>query len=1399
MPFDDPTRNELQKVVAKARDLLIEEFTSQCQRTYGIQPSGLTIDVAKLDHLPQEEQVRARLLRDRIDHLAAGAIGPEGRVEAVERLIREQGFTVLNRLCALRMCEERGLVQECVRLGYDSKGFRLYDEAASKLGGDTYTRYSLFLQLLFDEISVDLGVLFDRFALTGLLFPGEDALKQALALINTSKLSHIWIDDEAIGWVYQYFNSSKERKAMRDASAIPRDSRELAVRNQFFTPRYVVEFLTDGTLGRLWYEMRKGNTGLKKDCRYLMGRTSDVFLSRGEVVPLVERNETGFSQEELLRNPAYLVHRPKVDPRDLRVLDPACGSGHFLLYAFDLLERIYEEAWADPESPESKITGRTLRDEFTVLDDLHREVPKFIIEHNLHGIDIDPRAVQIAALALWLRAQKSWKSRNLEAGARPKIDRSNIVTAEPMPGEGEMLREFTAALKPRVLGQLVDVVFEKMQLAGESGSLLKIDEEIRQAIGEARRQWLKAPEPEQQLLFPGIRTPRPVQQVLRFDLSGVTDESFWQQAEERILTSLKEYAEMAENGENVSRRLFAEDAARGFAFIDLCHKRYDIVLMNPPFGSFSKRWSEIAKVAYRTSCNDILAAFVERFLQLLNFRGFLGAITSRTCFFLQSFTDWRRTVLLQECAIHGIADLGQGVMDDAMVEAAAYILEKSQPNHTITVSRAIADPDRKAMLDACIDSYRRTVPHSRLFFADPKYFHLLPDSPFVYWLQGQTIRQFKATKQFEADVGVARNGMTTGDDPRWVRAVWEVPYENTIFCYYPANGDNFCSLDDPIVQAYLLRQKRGTPRWGFFVKAGASQPWYSPITLKVNWARNGIELRNFRDAKGKPRAFLRSRELYYRSGFSWTRRAVRFYPYVIPSSCIPSVSRYMAFPNQGKEVEALGFCASRMVSAFLRFYAEFWQRPNFLVGTLKVLPWPDIGPAIYQHFSALIEQQVEQRRVAYQNHEPFHDFLVPSKIRDFSRQGEALAFHPEALLDEEGERMAAEAYGFTPEQAKEVERDLLEAIAFQRNPSTSDDSETAEADEDADDSDFVLDFSERASEEAYVSYVVGCVFGRWDMRMALDESLCAKLPHPFDPHPVCPPGMLIGPDGLPAEPGCIVSEEWLRKRVTASTLPAEGTVKEPMTDDSDYPVQIAWHGVLVDDPGYDNSRPHKDDIVLRVREVFELLLGEVAPEAEQNACKALGVSNLRDYFRKPSGFFQDHLTRYSKSRRKAPIYLPVSTESGTYTMWLYYPRLSERTLYNCVNDYVDPKLKEIENDLDRLRRAPTTTRKGNKHIDDLVELQKELQMLREQLLQIAALPYKPDHNDGLLISAAPLWKLFRNRPWQTALRKCWEELKTGKHEWTHLAHAIWPDRVLRVCRKDKSVAIAHGLEDVYEA
>jgi len=415
MAFDTATRNELQKLVGRVRDLLVKELTAQCQTLYGIQPDGTALALEKLEHRPEDEQTLARLLRDRIDHLAAGLLGAKRRTEAFDRLVREQAFTVLNRLCALRMCEERGLVQECVRQGMGSKGFQVFEKSAAALGGDTFSRYRLYLDLLFDELAVDLGVLFDRFAPAGLLFPGETALKALLEQIDVQTLAHIWAEDEAIGWVYQYFNSQEERQAMRKASSAPRNSRELAVRNQFFTPRYVVEFLIDNSLGRLWYEMRQGRTVLADSCRYLVRRPGEVFIGRDDA-PGTDAGST------------VVPFRVRKDPRDLKVLDPACGSGHFLLYAFDLLLVIYREAWADAESPRSEVTGTTLAEDYRSEAELERAIPALILHHNLHGIDIDPRAAQIAALALWLRAQLSDRI--------PQLDRIDL---QETPGCGAVL------------------------------------------------------------------------------------------------------------------------------------------------------------------------------------------------------------------------------------------------------------------------------------------------------------------------------------------------------------------------------------------------------------------------------------------------------------------------------------------------------------------------------------------------------------------------------------------------------------------------------------------------------------------------------------------------------------------------------------------------------------------------------------------------------------------------------------------------------------------------------------------------------------------------------------------------------------------------------------------------
>ncbi|QJR79571.1 SAM-dependent methyltransferase [Alteromonas pelagimontana] len=686
MAFDQTTRNRLNRFVADSRALLSDEFTRQLQSIYGMNPiSGEVADLDALSGLSPHQQETARLLRDTFEHYLAANDHENGkskekqnRIAALDRIVREQAFTVLNRLAALRMSEARGFLTESLSKGYDSKGFQLFHRLAGNSLGETGESYVHYLFSIFDEFALDLSVLFDRFSAQGRLFPSSPVLLELLGLINQEEIASLWAEDETIGWIYQYFNSQEERKKMRDASQAPRNSRELAVRNQFFTPRYVVEFLTDNTLGRIWYEMTKGQTKLVKACEYLVRRPYEIFLKQGEEAPEQESTE-GLSQEELLKQTVYIEHRDLKDPRDIRMLDPACGSMHFGLYCFDLFELIYSEAWdielkQGAEAFERESNHAPLTQTYSDKAEFLKHVPRLIIENNIHGVDIDPRAAQVAGMSLWQRAHNSWQKASVKPQLRPQITKSNIVCAEPMPGEKELLQEFTSQLKPTVLGQLVEVIFEKMQLAGDAGTLLKIEKEIEDAIASAKAVWQRQNQALSQ--FPDLVVMAKQRGEDDFDVSDIDEEGFWLQVEQKILDALASYANYSSSGMSEQRRLFASDAAKGFAFIDLCKKWFDVVLMNPPFGEFSITWKDEAKRNYPLSYNDILAAFVERGLDLTNTKAKLGAITSRTCFFLASFKGWREEVVLKQAKTENFVDLGLGVMDDAMVEAAAYIMEK---------------------------------------------------------------------------------------------------------------------------------------------------------------------------------------------------------------------------------------------------------------------------------------------------------------------------------------------------------------------------------------------------------------------------------------------------------------------------------------------------------------------------------------------------------------------------------------------------------------------------------------------------------------------------------------------------------------------------------------------------
>lgn len=644
--MEKETRQRLERLTQQARRLLEQEFREQLEGRYDILLDG-RIPLAPGAHLPPRERVLWDKLVAAVAHKRSQGITSAAAVAAY---LREAAFHTLNRFVALKMLEARKLVQECISRGEDSAGFKEFIALAPGLVALPDKGYRLYVETIFDEIAQEVRALFDRRDAATLLWPRRQALLDLLAVLNHPEVASVWSEDETIGWVYQYFNGEDERRQMRAESQAPRNSRELAVRNQFFTPRYVVQFLTDNSLGRTWCEMRGGDTQLAH-LDYL-------------VTP-----EEGFEE------------RASKDPRDLRVLDPACGSGHFLLYAFDLLAGdptrgfygIYEEAWRAEAAPKSEVTGRTLKEDYDSELTLRRAVPELILKYNLHGVDIDPRAAQIAGLALWMRAQRAYNDHKVAAQDRPLIGRTNIVTAEPMPGDQSMVAEFASTLRPHVLGELFQRMVEEMRLAGELGSLLKIDRALHSAVAKAREQFLRE-QREPQKFLPGLDRPRKPQ--LEFNLSGVSDESFFDSAEERIVQALQEYAAGAPASMSVRRQLFADDAAQGIAFIDLCRKRFNVVLMNPPFGAASLAAKKEFESAYPRTKNDVYAAFVERGIELLHPTGYLGAITSRTGFFLSSFQKWREEILLKEAPPIIFADLGQGVLDSAMVEVAAYCLRK---------------------------------------------------------------------------------------------------------------------------------------------------------------------------------------------------------------------------------------------------------------------------------------------------------------------------------------------------------------------------------------------------------------------------------------------------------------------------------------------------------------------------------------------------------------------------------------------------------------------------------------------------------------------------------------------------------------------------------------------------
>jgi hypothetical protein len=297
-----------------------------------------------------------------------------------------------------------------------------------------------------------------------------------------------------------------------------------------------------------------------------------------------------------------------------------------------------------------------------------------------------------------------------------------------------------------------------------------------------------------------------------------------------------------------------------------------------------------------------------------------------------------------------------------------------------------------------------------------------------------------------------------------------------------------------------------------------------------------------------------------------------------------------------------------------------------------------------------------------------------------------------------------------------------------------------------------------------LSWAVGVVFGRFDIRLATGARSLPTEPEPFDRLPVCSPGMLTGEDGLPL--------------ASAS---------------AEYPVAFPQNGIRVGDAG------HTHDLTTAVRAVFEEVFKARADAwwVDVAAVLAPRDHSLRTWL--SSSFFEHHLKRYSKSRRKAPILWQLALPSGRYSVWLYAHRLTRDTFFQIQNDVVMPKLAHEERQLASMAQSvgPNPTAKERREIAAHEGFVDELRALIEEVKRVAPL-WNPMLDDGVVLMMAPLWRLVpQHKPWQKELKSKWDELAAGKCDWAHLALHLWPERVVLKCRTDRSLAIAHGLEDVF--
>jgi hypothetical protein len=770
-------RKTLARFILDARHVLNDDFRRQLV-ALGVRPDR-TADPGRV--LASEQAVVRQAALAVIERAITAGTSHE---EAFDTFIADSAFTFLNRLVGLRCIEERRMllvdgqtetiIRRDPRLGASS----LYFQVRNELRADAAPRevWQEALDRAFRAVSERVGVLFDTSSEYGRLLPLQATLKDLVEGLNDPGIPpEVWAEDEVLGWVYQYYSAEEKETVyakLRGGGRIEQPE-ELAAATCLYTERYMVDFVLQNTLGSLWMDMAAG-TQLPNHWSY--------FARPHE--------------RDSRRKDPQLPDRL----RDVTILDPACGSGHFLARAFDLLLDMYREEGL--EVPE--------------------EIPHLILERNLHGVDIDLRAVQISALRLYLKACEL-------AGGDFRPRRMNLVSADvvlPPVLPAQLLDRFKGDLGVQ---DLMRTIWSELKNAPKLGSLLHPERRVDVLLAQRRR---NGPTLEHQ------------------------DDRAWERYKLELLDGIRAEFENETHAEDVARRLFGQDLAKSVSLMEALTRHYDVVVANPPYAG-TRNLDDVMKSfvdrEYKEAKPDLYTAFIQRSLEFARPSGFVGMVTQQSWLFLRSFARLRQRVL-DGTAVITLAQLGPRAFDEIageVVNVALFALRVQAPlaNHRMTGFRLVG-PKSPTEKDLLLRIGIADHAHGVVFTPKQADIQAIPETPFVYWLRPHFFELLRSDRCI-GDIAEVRQGMATTDNERFLRCSWEVSEIGVV--------ENSKALSG---------------RWFWYAKGGRYQKWAGLEWLVVDWENDGQRIKEYVvTLRGNSHwsRVVRSPDHYFQPGLTYTQ------------------------------------------------------------------------------------------------------------------------------------------------------------------------------------------------------------------------------------------------------------------------------------------------------------------------------------------------------------------------------------------------------------------------------------------------------------------------------------------------------------------------------------------------